>query len=274
MDRQAKTATCPNRPRAILGVMAHPRLHVAALLLAALLLLGSCSSEEAASPPPPSGPPLIYAAVGASETVGTGADKPETQAWPRVLADTLGGRRQVTFTGLGYGGALVSDALASSVPKAEKLAPDLVTVWLNVNDLIRLSPAPTFEKQLGDLVKRVRRGGATIVLVANTPALDRLPAYLGCLEPTGTGCLLPPAVRPFVPKPDALNAQVDAYNQATARVAEREGAVVVDLHAASLKARAEGREASLVSGDGFHPSTAGHAAIAATFDEAAKKAGI
>lgn len=256
--------------------MSHPRLRAAALLLVTLLLLGSCrsGSDEATKVTVATGPPLTYVAVGASETVGTGADEPETQAWPRVLADTLGERRDVRFTGLGFGGALVADALASSVPKAEQLTPDLVTVWLNVNDLIRLSPAATFEKQLGDLVSRLRRGGATIVLVANTPALDRLPAYLGCLEATGVGCLLPPAARPFVPKPDALNAQVDAYNQSTARVVEREGAVLVDLHAASLQTRAEGREASLVSADGFHPSTAGHAAIAATFNAAAKRAGV
>ena len=279
MARQAKARDLPQPVSRDPGVMSHPRPRVVALLLAALLLLGSCSSsEEAAPPPPPAGPPLSYAAVGASETVGTGADKPETEAWPRVLAATLGGRRQVTFTGLGYGGALVADALVSAVPKAEQLAPDLVTVWLNVNNIIAQtaigvgSPA-TFEQQLGDLVRRVRRGGATTVLVANTPALDRLPAYLACLDPAGTRCLAP-AARARFPQPDVLNAQVDAYNQATARVAQREGAVVVDLHAASLKARAEGREASLVSGDGFHPSTAGHAAIAATFDEAAKKAGI
>jgi len=258
--------------------MSHPRLRALALLVAVLLLLGSCSSEKVAPPPPPAGPPLSYAAVGASETVGTGADKPETQAWPRVLAATLGGRRQVTFTGLGYGGALLADALVSSVPKAEQLAPDLVTVWLNVNNLIAqfaigVGTAATFEQQLGEVVQRLRRGGATTVLVANTPALDRLPAYLACLEPAGKQCLVPTARARF-PQPDVLNAQVDAYNQATARVAEREGAVVVDLHAASLKARAEGREASLVSADGFHPSTAGHVAIAATFDEAAKKAGI
>lgn len=237
-----------------------------------LVLVAACSrgsGAPAASRAPK--PPLTYVAIGASETVGTGADRPDTEAWPRVLASSLGERREVTFTGLGFGGALVADALASSVPKAEQRTPDLVTVWLNVNDLIRLSPAPTFEKQLGELVKRVRRGGQTTVLVANTPALDRLPIYLGCLQPAGPPCPIP---RALVPQPDALNAQVDAYNQATARVTEREGAVLVDLHAASLQARADGREASLVSGDGFHPSTAGHAAIAATFDAAARRAGI
>lgn len=257
--------------------MPHLRLRSLLFVLVSLLLATGCSSGDGGSAKgaPPPKPPLSYVAVGASETVGTGADRPETQAWPRVLADTLGeGGRQVTFTGLGFGGARVADALASSVPKAEQLQPNLVTVWLNVNDLIRLASAATFEQELGDLVRRVRRGGATKVLLANTPALDRLPAYLGCLDPNGTQCLLPAALRPFVPKADVLNMRVDEYNQATDRIAKREGAVLVDLHAASLKARAEGREPSLVSSDGFHPSTAGHAAIATTFAETARAAGI
>ncbi|MEO5679467.1 MAG: GDSL-type esterase/lipase family protein [Acidimicrobiales bacterium] len=257
-----------------------PRRAVA-LCLTALVLVAACGGREAAAPTTTASrkPPLIYVAVGASETVGTGADKPEAEAWPRVLANRLGeGGRQVTFTNLGFGGALVADALASSVPKAEKLQPNLVTVWLNVNNLIAQiaigvgSPA-TFEQQLGELLHRLRRGGATTVLVANTPALDHLPAYLGCLDPAGARCALPDLRQRF-PQPDVLNAQVDAYNQATATVAGREGAVVVDLHAASLAARAEGREASLVSGDGFHPSTAGHGAVAAAFAEAATKAGV
>lgn len=217
-------------------------------------------------------------AVGASETVGTGADKPATEGWPRVLADKLGeGGRQVTFTSLGFGGATVADALASSVPKAEQLAPNLVTVWLNANDLIREFALPggaPFEQKLGDLVRRLRRGGATMVLLANTPALDRLPAYLDCLDAAGSRCLLPAGFRRLVPQPDVVVAKVDAYNQAIAAVAQREGAVLVDLHAASLAARAAGNEAGLVSSDGFHPSTAGHAAVAATFAEAAEKAGV
>jgi len=223
-------------------------------------------------------PPLAYVAVGASETAGRGADKPETQSWPRVLADKLGEARQVTFTGLGFDGATAPDALASSVPKAEKLEPNLVTVWLNANDIIADFAIPsrpaTYERQLGELVRRLRRGGATTVLVANTPALDQLPAYLDCLKPGAARCLLPANLRQLVPKPDGVIAKVDAYNQAIARVAGREGAVLVDLHAASLKARTDGTAASLVSADGFHPSTAGHAAVAATFAEAAKKAGV
>ena len=260
--------------------MPHSRLRAVTLVLSALLVATACSrGEKTAAPTAPPKPPLSYVAVGASETTGTGADKPETQAWPRVLADKLGaGGRQVTFTSVGFNGAQVAEARASSAPKVEAIKPNLVTVWLNVNDLINqlrgLGTPAAFEQQLGELVRRARLGGTTTVLVANTPALDRLPAYLECLNPAGTRCLLPPAFRAFVPTPDVLNARVDEFNRITERVVQREGAVLVDLHAASLKARAEGREASLVSVDGFHPSTAGHAAVADVFFEAAQRAGV
>lgn len=250
--------------------------------LALLLLAGGCKDSAPEARPEvtqPPKPPISYAAVGASETLGTGADKPATEAWPRVLADRLGeGGRQVTFNTFAFGGASVPEALASTVPRAEALKPppDLVTVWLNANDIIRevIFPGGTpYEQSLEQLVQRLRFGGATTVLVANTPALDTLPAYRGCLEPAGR-CLLPAQVRNLVPPPDVVVAKVDAYNQAIARVAQRQGAVLVDLHAASVKAREEGRDAALISADGFHPSTAGHAAVAATFAEAAAKAGI
>ena len=251
------------------------------LVPAVLLLAGACKSDGASAPDVTTKPkpPLVYAAVGASETVGTGADSPATQGWPRVLADMLGeGGRQVTLTGFGFGGASVPEALASSVPKVERMQPppNLVTVWLNANDIIRevIFPGGTpYEQSLEELVRRLRLGGKATVLVANTPALERLPAYLGCLEPAGR-CLLPAQVRNLVPPPEVVVAKVTAYNQAIERVVQRQGAVLVDLHAASLKARQEGRDAPLVSADGFHPSTAGHAAVAATFAEAAAKAGV
>jgi lysophospholipase L1-like esterase len=90
------------------------------------------------------------------------------------------------------------------------------------------------------------------VLLANAPPLDHLPAYQA------------EAGRGF-PSPAELAALVDAYNEAVARVAAAQGAELVDLYAAGLAARAEGVEAALVSADGFHPSTEGHARIAAAF---------
>ncbi|MEY2396861.1 MAG: hypothetical protein QOJ00_35, partial [Actinomycetota bacterium] len=193
---------------------------------------------------------VVYVAVGASESVGVGAEHPATEAWPRVLARTaLPGN--AAFHDVAVSGATAADALRTQLPAALRLNPTLATVWLNVNDLIALVPAPTYEQTLKRIVHALRRGGAAQVLVANTPPVEDLPAFKKRF-----GFLTQIAL-----------ARVDEYNAAIARVASSEGAILVDLHAAGVKARTNGTEASLISGDGFHPSTAGHAAIAAAFAE-------
>lgn len=222
---------------------------------------GEVRSEAVAEPPAP----LVYVAVGASETVGIGADRPTEEAWPLVLsrialpADTV-------FVNLGIPGATVADALVQEVPQAVAREPELVTVWLNVNDLIRGVTPDAHERELGRLVRALRRGGETKVLVANMPPLDRLPVFVACRPGAvvgGRSC----------PTAEEVRAVVDAYNRATGRVVEREGAVLVDLHAAALDARRIGTEAAMVSADGFHPSTFGHRAVAQAFASALERSG-
>jgi lysophospholipase L1-like esterase len=194
--------------------------------------------------------PIAYDAIGASETVGVGADHPDTEAWPTVFWKTISAARSSgsSYHNYGISGAKVSDALARELPRAQADHPTLVTVWLNVNDIIAQVPAAAYESQLRKLVHGLResgRGGRAMVLVANTPPLDILPR-----------------VKPFAPLVDAV---VKSYNDAIARVVSEEGAVLVDLYAAGQAAKAKGTAASLVGRDGFHPSTAGHAAVAAAF---------
>ena len=165
---------------------------------------------------------------------------------------------------LGVPGSTVADALAQQLPEALRLAPTVATVWLNVNDLLAAVPVGTYEAQVTRLLTGLRRGGRTRVLVAHTPPLERLPAYLACRPgaPPG-GCALPDA--PVIPGPDLVVAAVAAYNAAIARAAAASGAEVVDLAAVVTAARAAGTDAGLVSGDGFHPSRAGHQAVADAF---------
>ncbi|MDQ1437027.1 MAG: hypothetical protein QOK43_656 [Acidimicrobiaceae bacterium] len=188
--------------------------------------------------------PVVYVAVGASETVGVGADDPKTQAWTQVFFDTALPKGS-TFVNVGISGATVEKALAEELPKAVDRKPDVVTVWLNVNDIIARVPVETYETRLRALVHGLRRGGSTNVLVANTPPLDILPQ-----------------VRPYAA---LLGSVVDDMNAAIARVVQDEHAQLVDLHAAGQAAKARGDAATLVGADGFHPSTAGHAAVAAEF---------
>jgi lysophospholipase L1-like esterase len=251
------------------------------VLVSLILLVGGCSPSRPPAAKPVAGdtpgPPVKYVAVGASESVGFGSDDPLRDAWPEVLFRSALPRRAV-FVNLGIPGAKVSDALAKEVPDAVQQAPTLVTVWLNVNDILGLVPVATYEQQLATLVHQLRRNGETKVLVANTPPLDHLPAYLACRPDPPAGsppCFVNGAARLFVPAPDVVNATVDAFNAAIGRVVSQERAVLVDLHARGLEARAAGpdKERELIGTDGFHPSTAGHKAVADAFAAALKESG-
>lgn len=198
--------------------------------------------------------PSLYVAIGASDSVGIGSTNPARDAWPEVFRRIAlpDGTR---YANLAVPGATLASALTDQVPKAVAMRPSLVTVWLNVNDLRDRVRPPDFERGLEQLVEQLRDEGGARVLVANVPPLDRLPALR------------------FVPIPaDLVDREVDAYNAATAAVAARQQAILVDLHTAGLAARVAGTEPGLVSADGFHPSTAGYALVARTFADALRAA--
>jgi acyl-CoA thioesterase-1 len=154
-----------------------PRLPLAL----AALLASACAGGPPESLKPEALPaPFTYVAVGASETVGIGADDPLTQSWPSVFHRT-GLARSATLVNVGVSGATVQEALALELQPALAEEPRLVTVWLNVNDLVRQLPVARYERDLGTLVRALRRGGATDVLVASTPPVVDLPVVRACL---------------------------------------------------------------------------------------------
>ena len=231
------------------------------LLLVFALMLGACSfgRPEVLPPPADTGPAPVYVAVGASETTGTGSDQPLRDGWPRVLHRIAMPPGSVMIN-MGVPGTTVAQAVAEQVDATLTARPNLVTIWLNVNDMTRGVSIPDYERQLESLIRSLRRSVTTRVLVANTPPLDQLPAYQA-------GRLL------GLPGPDVLNGLVGDYNAAVARVVQRTGTLLVDLHAAGMTARTAGTEATLVSRDGFHPNTTGHAAIAEVFAKVLRDSG-
>ncbi len=213
------------------------------------------SSGGRATPATPTPDPRVYVAVGASETAGVGADDPR-DAWPQVLHDTS--LPEATLVNVGVPGATVQDALRSQLPRALAAEPDVVTVWLVVNDIVGGVPVAAYESRLRRMVRALRRGGRTEVLVGNAPAVWRLPAYRACLP--GSDGREVPCLVPLVPAESEVKATVAAFNGATRRVARSEGATLVDL---SARRDLTG----LTAADGFHPSTAGHREIAEAFGQ-------
>lgn len=221
------------------------------------------SNEEAAQPTPDEAENRpVYAAVGASETAGWGAGNVTTEAWPRVLLDTA--LPDFRLLNLGLPGATVEDAIARELPRLRSAEPDIVTVWLNANDILQGVTPREYEAGLDRLLAGIERTKPDQVLVANTPPLDSLPAYRACRPD-------PPEDGPFcflgnsLPPRQAMRALVDRYNQIIEKVVKRQGATLVDLFSGAFEARREGSDENLVSRDGLHPSTEGHRAIAETF---------
>jgi lysophospholipase L1-like esterase len=219
---------------------------------------GSGPVDWAAPAPPP--PPVVYAAIGASETAGAGTGDPVRESFPQLLFRRLD--RSAVLYAFGLPGETTEAALRDELPSALAVRPTLATVWLNVDDLAAGVPVADYEQRLDRLVAALRHAGVGRVLLANTPHLDRLPAYRACRSEDLSRC--PLGALASLP-PEGVEALVGGYNEAIARVAEREGATLVDLHAAG---EVPDLHPDYVGRDGLHPSAAGAADIAATFARA------
>ncbi|HAG97762.1 MAG TPA: hypothetical protein DCL75_02595, partial [Ktedonobacter sp.] len=98
---------------------------------------------------------LTYVAIGASDTFGIGADDPQTENWPADLSVGLG--TGVHLVNLGIPGITLHQALSVEVPVALDAHPNLVTVWLAVNDLANNVPLASYAHDLDLLLSRLQR---------------------------------------------------------------------------------------------------------------------
>jgi lysophospholipase L1-like esterase len=244
------------------------------LLALTLALLGAaCGAETPAAlhpapPIPPAGKPEVYVALGASETVGSGLDDQPLRlrdVWPQLFFNEAL-PRAATYYNLAIPGITTADALQRELPTAVSLHPTVATVFFTVDDLVQGVLPVDYESNLDTIVHALRQGGRAVVLVGNAPHIDRLPAYLACRSgaktcPLGTDVLVPP--------PDVVDAAIDAYDAAIARVVAREGAVLVDVAAHGQEIVTNPAD---IAPDGLHPSPQGHAALAALFVGAYREA--
>jgi lysophospholipase L1-like esterase len=201
--------------------------------------------------PSTAAPAFRYVAIGASDTVGVGASDPRTGSWPALVAARL--PAAADYVNLGVSGSLASQAARDQLPTALGLRPQLVTIWLAVNDLNASVAATDYATALRSVIAPLVSGTAARIFVGNVPDLRSVPAYAGT-------------------DPAALLARITAYNAAlTALAATFPGRVtVVDLFTGSAPLVST----ITVSADGFHPSNAGYALIADRFVTAIAGAGI
>jgi lysophospholipase L1-like esterase len=191
---------------------------------------------------------LTYVAIGASDTFGFGTSQPYTQNWASDLATRLGSRYHLV--NLGIPGIQVHQALRLELPVALDAHPDLVTVWLAVNDIIDKVPVNSYAQDLDTLLSRLQAGAPHArIAVANVPDLILLPYFY---HHAGFNAQL-------------LQDQILAYNTVIANIVDRHHAILIDLsqYSSDLAQHPE-----YVSADGLHPTTAGYELIADLFYQA------
>jgi sialate O-acetylesterase len=224
-------------------------------VLSVVAFLAACGDQTSAANTPAPSPtatpsptpeaqgatPLTYVAIGASDAFGIGTDHPQTESWPAQVAQKLGA--DTHLLNLGIPGATVALAQRDEVPVALDANPDIITVWLAVNDLDDSVPLLTYSEQLRDLLASLAIATHARIYVGNIPNLALIPYFAQYDR-------------------DALERQVDDWNAVIAADCRAEGATLVDIHAgwSELATHKE-----YVSGDGFHPSTIGAARIADLF---------
>jgi lysophospholipase L1-like esterase len=201
--------------------------------------------------PATTAPAFRYVAIGASDSVGVGASDPRSGSWPALVAARLPAGSD--YVNLGVSGSLASQASREQVPAAIGLRPQLVTMWLAVNDLNADLPAADYAAAVRSIVEPLVSLTAARIFMGNVPDLRPVPAYAATDK-------------------TALLARITAYNTAIAAIAAAyPGRVTaVDLFTGSAPLVST----ITVSSDGFHPSDAGYALISERFAKAIADAGI
>ena len=104
---------------------------------------------------------MRYLALGDSYTIGTGASSP-AHSWPAIiarrLAQEIGGRALLTNPAVN--GFTTLDLIEDELPVFRRLKPDLVTILIGVNDLVRGRTQADYRASIVRIYDEVGKGKA------------------------------------------------------------------------------------------------------------------
>ena len=185
---------------------------------------------------------INYVAIGASDTFGIGTSDPYSQNWPTDLADKLG--QKVHLINLGIPGITLHDALNLELPVALDSHPELVTIWLGVNDIVDRVPISSYSHDLDLMLKRLRsQAPAARILIANIPDLTLLPYFASSNQ-------------------QLLHQQIEQYNATIVHETQQYHVFLVDLSQQNYNLR---EHPEYISNDGLHPTDLGYLQLAELF---------
>jgi acyl-CoA thioesterase I len=195
---------------------------------------------------------LRYLALGDSYTIGTGASH-ESRNFPSLLAERLEAAtgRAVRVVNPAVNGFTTIDLLAKEIGFIDDLKPDLVSVLIGVNDLVRGRDVQAYHESLAEIYDAI----STLGLPPGRVAAVSIPDWS-----------VVPASAEYG-DPAHIRTLTDAFNRSAGEEAAARSFTWVDITAVS---RSGLGSSGWVSADGLHPGDPQYAAWAdAIWDEVA-----
>ena len=177
---------------------------------------------------------LRYIALGDSYTIGTGVG--HRDRWPDQLVAALGPNEPTIdlVANLGVNGYTTGDLIRHELPALDRLRPEVVTLLIGVNDVVRGIATTAYVANLRTILDElVGRVGAERIVTVAVPDYTVTPAGADYGDPA------------------QRHDGIVAANTAMAREAAHRGVAFVDIFDVSLLAR---DDRTLVAADGLHPS--------------------
>jgi len=177
---------------------------------------------------------LRYIALGDSYTIGTGVG--HRDRWPDQLVAALGPNEPTIdlVANLGVNGYTTGDLIRHELPALDRLRPEVVTLLIGVNDVVRGIAATAYVANLRTILDElVGRVGAERIVTVAVPDYTVTPAGADYGDPA------------------QRHDGIVAANTEMAREAADRGVAFVDIFDVSLLAR---DDRTLVAADGLHPS--------------------
>jgi acyl-CoA thioesterase I len=187
---------------------------------------------------------IRYLALGDSYTIGTGASGP-AHNWPWIIAERLRQQtgQEVELTNPAVNGFTTQDLIDDELPQVRRLKPDLVTILIGVNDLVRERTPVEYRAALARIYDEVGKektldGRVFAVSIPNWSVV--------------------PAAREYG-DPEQIRDLTDAFNDVANEEATKRGFGWIDITAASISGLGT---PGWISSDGLHPGDAQYAAWA------------
>ncbi|CAF1003198.1 unnamed protein product [Rotaria sordida] len=189
-----------------------------------------------------------YICIGASDALGYGTSNPSKDGWVPLFSSLISAKQVIN---LAQAGSTLHEAMRQQLPKVFYHRPDIITIWLVVNDFGEqvndISILNSYKTDLDSMLFQLRTklDRNTRILVGNIPDLSQLD--------TLNSCGIPKFLLKFV---------IKRWNNAIKHIVKNNHCDLVDFYSYWKEL---GEHPEYISSDGFHPSKEGYRKIAQLF---------